>query len=219
MVIQPVVEGKGELSAVGQLLRRLMDLAERYDFKIARPIRQNSSQLLTPQGISRAVELARQTDNLAGILILFDGDIDLEREDGTYSCFCPKEDLAPLLTSARAAASPIPCEIVVPYKEFETWLLGGIEGLIAAGKIKPDSACPTNLEDIRGVKGRLSSLLLNGIYVPTAHQASLTSSFDMRLAYLRTRSFKKLMKVFAEFHAVAGRPLEDWPPPEWEEPV
>jgi len=60
-------------------------------------------------------------------------------------------------------------------------------------------------------------MVAGGVYLPTAHQASFTNSFDLRLAYSRTRSFKKLMKVFSEFHAATGAPLVNWPPVEWQE--
>lgn len=215
MVIQCVVEGYGEIEALPTLLRRLSATAGNYDLRYALPIRQNSSKLMTTEGIARAVELALQTDDVAAILIVFDGDLDLERGEDIYTCFCPKTDLPALRSAAQAAARGVPCEVVVAVKEFEAWFLAGIEGLALVGKTAPDAQCPTNFEVSRSPKALVRDSLLTGNYNERTDQPALAAVFDIERAHQRSRSFRKLIKTFGEFHSAVGSTLEDWPPQSW----
>jgi len=74
-MIQPVVEGDGEVEALPVLLRRLLDEASAPAVKIGKPIRQKRNQLASERGVNRAVEVARRKPCEA-ILIVFDGDRD-----------------------------------------------------------------------------------------------------------------------------------------------
>ena len=64
MILQPVVEGKGEVIAARELLYRLMTAAAAFHFEVAHPIRRTSSQLLNPGELERAVKLAVNTTNV-----------------------------------------------------------------------------------------------------------------------------------------------------------
>jgi hypothetical protein len=216
MTLQLIVEGKGEIAAARQLVERLMGQAGVFDFRIARPIRQPSSQLIRQEGISKAVELALITEDVAAILILFDGDLDVPRGEGVVSPFCPKTDVPQLLRSAQEAARGVPCQIVVAYKEYESWLLAGIEGIRGKHGVPDDATCPNNFEAIRDAKGELASAMGTGRkYLPLLHQVSMTAHFHLGLAFRRSRSFRKLVKAFAELHDAAGHPLEIWTPDAW----
>jgi hypothetical protein len=216
MTLQLIVEGKGEIAASRELLQRLMTQAECFDFRIARPIRRPSSELVKEEGVARAVELAHLTEDLSGILILFDGDLDIPREGGVATAFCPKTDVNALLMAARRAARGIPCEIVVAYKEYESWLIAGIEGIRGKCGIATDASCPDNFEQIRDAKKRLVQMMdAQQTYVPALHQAAMTHEFDLGFAYRRSRSFQKLVKAFAELHNASGRPLLYWQPQGW----
>lgn len=76
MVIQPIVEGDGEIQAVPVLLRRLQSVAECYGFEVARPIKRNRSEFANELAVRRFVQLALRTPDCAGILIVFDSDDD-----------------------------------------------------------------------------------------------------------------------------------------------
>jgi hypothetical protein len=216
MTLQLIVEGKGEIAAARQLVERLMGQAGVFDFRIARPIRQSSSQLVRQEGIRKAVELAVITEDVAAILIIFDGDLELPRGEGVAAPFCPKTDVQQLLQSAQEAARGVPCQIVVAYKEYESWLLAGIEGIRGKHGIPDDARCPKNFETVRDAKGQLAAAMGNGQkYLPLLHQVSMTAHFDLGLAFRRSRSFRKLVKAFADLHDAAGLPLQSWTPDAW----
>jgi hypothetical protein len=75
MVIQPLVEGHGEVTALPVLLRRLQGLAQQYGFQINRPYRRKRSELTTEATVKQSVGLALVPD-CAGIIIVFDSDDD-----------------------------------------------------------------------------------------------------------------------------------------------
>lgn len=59
-MIQPIVEGHGEVDAVPVLLRRLRDEAGAFDLQIGVPIRHTRAQLVREATLRQAVELARR---------------------------------------------------------------------------------------------------------------------------------------------------------------
>ncbi len=107
-MIQPIVEGWGEVSAVPVLLRRLAATAGLYDVAIGRPIRRKRSELVQESPLRHAVQLARLRPDCRAILILFYSDDD-----------CPKE-MAPAVEAwAAAEAQDIPCAVVMAHREYE----------------------------------------------------------------------------------------------------
>ena len=57
MIIQPIVEGHGEVEAVPVLLRRLLDEAGIFNVAVAQSFRRKQSQLRTEEGLRTAIEL------------------------------------------------------------------------------------------------------------------------------------------------------------------
>src|SRR3989442_10180483 len=115
MTVQPIVEGHGELSAVPELLRRLVAEAGYPGIEVGKLIRAHRSYLVQKTSLERYISLARMRE-VNAVLILLDGDDD-----------CPLE-LAPTLQAwAKAAASPLACEVVFATREYEAWFLGAIE--------------------------------------------------------------------------------------------
>jgi hypothetical protein len=93
MMIQPIVEGQGEVAAVPLLLRRLQNEAQAWGLEIATPHRRRRTELVKKDSLQDAVRLAELGQDCVGILVLFDADDDY-----------PK-DLAPTLDRwAREAA-------------------------------------------------------------------------------------------------------------------
>jgi hypothetical protein len=202
MKIQPIVEGHGEVSAVPVLMRRLRDQAGVYDIDIGKPIRRKLSELVTREGIQRAVRLAAIQQDCGAILILFDS------EDS-----CPRE-LAPQLQEwAVMAAGFLPCSVVLAYREYETWFLSAIESLRGQCGIRLNADPPLNPESRRGAKEALERYMPPGCsYHETIDQARLTAHLDLNLAYQRSRSFRKLVKAFG---LMAGVESGAWPPGHW----
>src|ERR1039457_1103066 len=79
--IVPIVEGDGEVQAVGPLLRRLIDEFQLViPIVVSRPIRQARGTLLKEGGIERAVDLACIEMGARGVVLVL---IDKRKERGT----------------------------------------------------------------------------------------------------------------------------------------
>jgi hypothetical protein len=205
MIIQPIVEGQGEETAVPLLLRRLRDEAQVWDLDVGRPYRGHRTQLVKKDFLQRAVKLAAMQEKCAAILVLFDADDD-----------CPKE-LAPTLEMwAREVAGGKPCAVVMANREYEAWFLASVEALRGRAAILPGAISHPNPESARDAKGALERLMAEGAsYSPTVDQARLTACLDLASTYQRCRSFRKLVSAFGELAAAAGAAPEVWPPTAW----
>ena len=202
-----IVEGHGEVAAAPVLLRRLLwDCAQSYGVDIGSPvIRRTQSQLTREVGLGDAVRLALAQPDCAAVLVLFDG------EDQ-----CPVELAAKVRPWAQAAAGQIPCEVVIAYREYETWFLAALESLRGRCHIATDASAPANPELKRDAKGALEEFMPGGAsYSPTIHQQKLSAVFDMSLAHRRNRSFRKLTKAVGDLLQQMGQPLPNWPPAGW----
>lgn len=206
MRLYTIVEGQGEVAAVPVLLRRLLhDHAHCFGVQPAAPIRRKASEFRREQSVHAAVALAVSQPDCAGVLVLFDGEDD-----------CPAEQGAQVRAWARAAARGVPCEVVVAYREYETWFLAALESLRGQCRIAHDAEAPLDPESWRDAKGALEEHMPRGAsYAPTVHQGRLSATFDMALAYRRNRSFRKLTKAVGELLLQMQQPLADWPPAAW----
>jgi uncharacterized protein DUF4276 len=205
MIIQPIVEGQGDVAAVPLLLRRLRDAAKAWGLEVARPHRRRRPDLIKKDSLQAAVAVAALREDCVGILIIFDADDD-----------CPKE-LAPTLQEwALAAARGKPCAVVMANREYEAWLLASIEALQAHGAVRANAAPYPNPEGPRDAKGELDRLMQSGVtYSPTVDQAPLTAHLDLANAYRSCRSFRKLVSAFGLLASAAGLAPEVWPPAPW----
>ncbi len=207
MNIQPVVEGHGEVEAAPVLLRRLIGEAQAWEVGVNRPIRRNRSQLVQRAELERTVRLARLQPNCSGILILFDGDDD-----------CPAELGSRVQQWAATVSRGVPCEVVMPHREYEAWFLAAIESLRGLRGVKPDAQPHPNPEAPRGAKEQLEARMhTRGSYMETKDQPAFSARFSLAIAYSRCRSFRKLTKSFGVLLREAGRDVEDWPPVAWME--
>ncbi|HEX9593959.1 MAG TPA: DUF4276 family protein [bacterium] len=206
MIVQPIVEGQGDVAAAPVLLRRLAEQAQAWDVQVARPHRRRRTQLVQRDALQDAVRVARLTPGCSAILILFDADDD-----------CPKE-LAPTLAAwAQEAANPIPSAIVMANREYEAWLLAAVESLQGVAGIRADAGAHPDPEAPRDAKGELERRMGIGYtYLPTTDQARLTASFDLASAYRSCRSFRKLVGAFGAFLSASGMEPAEWPPAGWE---
>jgi hypothetical protein len=205
MIIQPIVEGQGDESAVPLLLRRLRDEAQVWGLEFGKPHRRRRTQLVKKDSLQSAVQLAALREDCAGILVLFDADDD-----------CPAE-LAPTLERwAREAAGEIPCVVVMANREYESWFLASIETLRGMSGVLPDAASHADPETPRDAKGELERRMRSGSsYSATVDQAPMTAHLDLESAYRRCRSFRKLVTAFGALAAATGMAPEVWPPAAW----
>ena len=209
MNIQPIVEGHGEVEAVPVLLRRLQAEAQAYGIGFGRPIRRHSSDLYNREKFQRALRLALQQESCGAVLILFD------LEDG-----CPKEKVAELRQWVQEVNAPVPCEIVLAYREFESWLLAAGESLRDSAGISIAATNNERSETRRNAKGALEEwMAANRSYAETVDQAPLTARFDMAIAHRYNRSFRRMVNAFGQLVRGMGQALEEWPPPTWEASV
>lgn len=206
MMIQPIVEGQGDETAVPVLLRRLRDEAQVWGLEVGRPHRRRRTQLVRRDSLQVAVRVAVLHQDCAGILVLFDADDD-----------CPK-DLGPTLERwAREAAGGRPCAVVMANREYEAWFLASIEALRGQAAVLPDATSHPNPEAPRDAKGELERRMSRGVsYSATVDQVALTARLDLESAYRRCRSFRKLVNAFGSLAAAAGvAPPVSWPPVAW----
>lgn len=205
MVIQPIVEGDGEIQAVPVLLRRLQSVAECYGFEVARPIKRNRSEFANELAVRRFVQLALRTPDCAGILIVFDSDDD------------PACTIGPNVQAwAQAEAGQTPCQAVAANREYEAWFISAVESLRGQRGIADDAVSHATPEAPRDAKGVLQKCMRPGrFYSPTVDQAALTQYLDLPQAHRRCRSFKKIVKAFRVLAAGTGNPIENWPPADW----
>jgi len=206
MKVYPIVEGQGEVEAAPVLLRRLLAEADCQTIGVGRPIRRTQSQLRSREGIQAGVRLALLQPECAAVVILFDGEDD-----------CPKELAAQVRAWARAAAAGTPCDVVVAYREYETWFLAALESLRGQYGISKDAATPANPESKRDAKGALEEFMPpERAYSETGDQPAMSAVFDMGQAHRRNRSFRKLVKAIGDLLTQLRQPLPAWPPPAWQ---
>jgi len=204
MMIQPIVEGQGEETAVPVLLRRLRDEAQAWGLDVGKPLRRRRPQLVKKDSLQIAVRVAALRD-CVGILIIFDADDD-----------CPKELGPELQEWARDAAGGKACAVVMANREYEAWFLASIEALRGTAAILPDATSHPDPETPRDAKGQLTWRMQSGAsYSPTVDQAPLTAHLDLASAYRQCRSFRKLVSAFGVLAAAAGVAPGVWPPAAW----
>jgi hypothetical protein len=190
MNIQPIVEGHGEVEAFPVLLRRLRDTAGAFTIDVGRPIRRKRSELVQEQPLRTAIRLALLKPACGAIVVLFDGDND-----------CPAQ-LAPQVQAwAQQEAGTVPCAVVMAHREYEAWFLA------AHDPHQPQA------EAVRDAKGAFDTLV--GGYLPTVDQPSYSATFDMQRAHSRSRSFRRMVKVFGGLATALGAELQSWPPAGW----
>ena len=203
-MIQPIVEGHGDVEAFPILLRRLLEQAEVWSVCVGRPIRRPRSRLATKDGVVDAVELARRQSDCRAILVLFDGDDD-----------CPAE-LGPAVQSwASAAARDVPCEVCIAHREYEAWFLATADSLRGHRSVRTDATPHSSPDDPRGAKRELERRMKRGDYKETIHQPAFSQMLCLSHAFRRSRSFRKLVESFGSLLSAMGQQTGGWPPHSW----
>lgn len=205
MRIVPIVEGHGEVEATPQLLRRFCEEAGLWDIDIDSPIRKPREKLIQEAELTKAIEVACRNRG-DGVLVLFDGDDD-----------CPAT-LGPATQEIASRVGRVPCQVVLAHREYEAWFLASIESLRGYRGVLSDAAFDGDPEAPRDAKGQLEAMLESRLsYAETTDQVKFSTQFDMRVAHLRSRSFRKLTKAFGDLMRELGRDVDPWPPQDWVE--
>ena len=207
MIIQSIVEGRGEVVAAPVLLRRLCHHeAQAGKVKIAKPHRRSRSELVERSSFQKVIRVAGSDPDCLGILVLFDADDD-----------CPAE-LAPRLGGwADEVADGRPCHVVMANREYEAWFLASIESLRGRRGIRQNALPFPAPEAPRDAKGRLKQRMAPGRrYSPPRDQASLTEGLDLASAYRGCRSFRKLVSAVGALLQTGGVRPPVWPPADWQ---
>jgi len=163
-VIATIVEGHGEVEAIPVLIRRL-----RPDAICPRPVRVKRQRVLMPGELERHARIADagivDRGGLGGVLLVLDADNACAATDG------------PILTGRLRAAlphRPVACCLAV--REFESWLLAGLDSQ------------PEATDEARGGKAALIRAL--GEYAPTVDQPKCAARMDIDRASALSRSFR-----------------------------
>jgi len=177
-MIQPIVEGPGEVEAVPVLLRRMAAEFGVPYVPVGRPICKDRSQIVRPGEMEKVIELARRQPGCQAILILFDADE-----------LCTKTDSRALQDQACTLAHPLPCPLVIANKEYEAWFLASLEDLSE----NPVVRYPGDPDQKRGAKEELERRL-HLYYNERADQPKFSARINLRRAHQRSRSFQKHAK-------------------------
>jgi hypothetical protein len=153
MIVQPIVEGPGDEKAVPVLIRRIFsELIGCCSPKVLRPYKLGRAQMVKEHRCKNHLAISQLDVSIDHVILFLDADDD-----------CCK-DLHKLITDWSATTIyRTSFDIVCIEKEFECWLLAGIESLRGIRGIAPHASPPSNVNQIRGAKGRISDLMPSGI--------------------------------------------------------
>ena len=193
------------MDAVPVLLRRLLTEARCFGVGVGRPIRRKQAEFRSREPVQAAVRLALLQPECSAVLLLFDGEDD-----------CPKILADNVRKWAKEVAGITPCDVVIAYREYETWFLAAVESLRGKYGIRMDAVVPINPEARRDAKSALEEFMpANRAYSETGDQPGMSDVFDMGLAYQRNRSFRKLVKTVGDMLSKMNHHPYSWPPSRW----
>ena len=183
-MIAPIVEGHGEVSAVRAIVTRIgLELLGGTWIEVAQPFRLDSGKMRKPDELAKAIRTAvARVQGPGGVLVLRDGD------DADVDC---PVQLAEMLRPDQSLV-PVGVEIVVAYKEYESWFLAAADSLRAHADVRNDAVAPANPEGKRGAKHELEKLMLES-YKETRHQPKFSALIDLKTASKNSRSFRRMV--------------------------
>jgi hypothetical protein len=212
------VEGKGDVKAVPRLAKRLLQAESAFEILTlsAEPFRVENLGTLVKNDCEkwkRLLGAAAKQKPLAGVLLVLDGDIDkvpsswssYVKQFGPTFCPCHVAAILAAVARGQGAGSRFSVAVVFAMKEFETWIVAGIEGIrnieLASrrGRVSLSVSYPATtiaLEDVRDAKGLLCEQVPE--YKQSLDQAILADEFDLQLASTRSRSFRRMSSALSQ---------------------
>ena len=212
------VEGKGDVQAVPTLAQRVVDWLELHDalFVDFEPFRVRGIGALVKNNCfdwHRWLGAAGKTRaNLGAVLLVLDGDVEyvapswasyVDRFGSTV--FCEFHAAAMLGYDAREARAGDQFSVATVFarKEFEAWLLAGVESLRGAsltdgrGKVPAHATCPVqDPEAVRDAKGELRRLIPD--YQQSLDQGVLAKRLDLERVHVACRSFQRFCSAIQQ---------------------
>jgi hypothetical protein len=189
--VAPIIEGQGEEQSIRNLLQRIgLDLLSGMYIEVVRPIRNPSGSLRKPDGLQKAVHLARKllAENPASsevelILVLIDSDGE-----------CPAELGPRLLGWAKDVDPRIDVACVVVHLEYETWFVAAAESLTQYLKLGAGEPIPDDPETQRCKKAWIQQRFRRPKYQEPRDQPAMTAAMDLVRCRSRSGSFDKLCR-------------------------
>lgn len=190
MIIQPIVEGPGDIQAIPSLLNRiLVEVVGCPYHRIAPPMRLARGQMVQEGSLRKSVQIATLTSNY--IMLFIDSDDD---------CCEVLHDLLTPWATREALTSDF--DVIGIEREYECWLLAALESLRGLRGIPSTAQSPTDPSCIRGGKERLSKLMGAGTsYSETVDQAAFTRAADLGAILRSSSSFKRLVRKLSDWHS------------------
>lgn len=205
------VEGEGDAAAMPPLAQRVVSEIGAHDalYVDPEPYRAKGVATLVKDNCRKwhnwLQSAGKTRPNLGAVLLVLDGDLDrvppywstYTHKFGT-SEFCAHRTAAMLGEEARTvrAGEMYSVASVFVMKEFETWLLGGIESLRgkslagARGIVPMNATCPAiDLERKRDAEGELRKII--PLYSKSLDQGVLAREVDLEVVRNRCRSFRR----------------------------
>jgi Domain of unknown function (DUF4276) len=212
------VEGKGDVAAIPALAQRVVRRFDAHDalFVDHEPFRVRGVATLVKNNCfdwHRWLDAAGKTRrNLGAVLLVLDGDMkhvpndwSAYRDRFRSTEFCAFHAAATLVEEAKAARAGDAYSVasVFAMKEFEAWLLAGVESLrgkhLANGRgvVPMDAVCPEiDVEQTRDAKGGLKRVI--PIYNPSLDQGLLAREIDIDTVLQRCRSFGRFCSALQQ---------------------
>ena len=192
IVVAPIVEGHGEVSAVPILLRRICaELLGGPTVKVLKPIRQPRGKLLSnkddclQKSLNLAVYKLRQADAPPAahlILVILDADQECAAQVGPQ-----------LLTKAENLRADAQIGVVLAVCEYETWFVSAAESLSKYLDLRGEAA-PEDPEGAKCRKSWIEDRWRGAKYSESVDQPKLTEVMDLPLCRRRSPSFDKLCR-------------------------
>lgn len=179
----PIVEGEGDERAVPDLLRRILHSHDKFDVEILKPHRRGSLPKVKTN-FSRYFQAAALES--AAVFLILDFDCEF--------CHDVRAEEAEFRAMAEVERQGHPFDVCFIVKEFESlFLWDAVAARAALPLIKDDTTFPAAPENIRDVKGWLSSVQPSGAtYKPTAHQAKLVAHLNLENLHANSPSYQRL---------------------------
>jgi hypothetical protein len=217
-----LVEGHGEIAAAPVFLNGLwrhlgLDPVVSWERPLVR-----DTALKNVDCLERTLQnLWREIRKFDVLMVVYDADFEVTLAGKPKRKACPKLDGPAAAAIMRAAKLPIPAAVVLPWPEYEHWIVASLPAIQGRPVCDPRSGaqltsvkadCSTALTHIvhRDGKGAVGRFLESNEYEPTTHQAALTAMLDfahLQQAEIDTHvpSFGTLCRACRHIHANLGK--------------
>jgi hypothetical protein len=185
--IQLIAEGDGDVRALPELVRRILEFNNIFDVQIAYPVHKRGEITKVKKRFGEFFETAA-IENYPVLCVL---DFDCKGCDDVVA-----EELE-FLNEAEKLRTTYPFRACFIVKEYESLFLWDQEATQAVlTQMRPDYKFPATPETIRDAKGELSRSLDSGsAYKPMIHQMAISKKVNLQILREKSPSFQRLEKA------------------------